>query len=122
MWHKQFFRFGVVGIGSTSIHVLVALTLLKIAGLSLLMANIGAFFSALLFSYFGNALWSFETRGEAKSLGRFFCASAITLLLITLISNWVTETELPPYTGILMVAVVVPVIGFILQKLWVFKR
>ena len=122
LWHKQFVRYGFVGVASTTIHVVVAFFLLNVIGVSLLRANIGAFCSAIFVSYFGNALWSFETKGEVKSMGKFFVASAITLLLIVFISNWVTEAGLPPYIGVLMIAVVIPIVGFILQKLWVFNR
>jgi putative flippase GtrA len=122
LWRKQFIRYGFVGIASTTVHVVVAFFLLNLAGMSLLMSNVGAFFIAIFVSYFGNALWSFETKGEIKSMGRFFVASSITLLLIVLISNFVTEAGFPPYTGILMIAVVIPVVGFFIQKLWVFSR
>ncbi|MEZ5503557.1 MAG: GtrA family protein [Halioglobus sp.] len=122
LWHRQFIRFGFVGLVSTAVHVTVAFLLLDVFDLSLLIANICAFFTAMSFSYFGNAMWSFEAKSDAKSVARFFCASAVTLTMITLISNWVTETGLPPYFGIFIIALVIPIVGFILQKIWVFNR
>jgi putative flippase GtrA len=122
VWYKQFFRYGVVGVASTTVHVVMAFFLLNYVGLTLLSSNVGAFFTAIFVSYFGNAIWSFEAGGEVRSMAKFFVASAVTLTLIVLISNGVTEAELPPYTGILMIAVVIPIVGFILQKLWVFNR
>lgn len=120
LWHKQLFRFCMVGVASTTLHILVAFFLLNSIGLSLLESNLGAFFCAFFVSYFGNALWSFESKGEMQSMIRFICAYGVHLLLIVLISNWVTETGLPPYIGILMIALVIPCVGFALQKLWVF--
>lgn len=122
LWHKQFMRYGLVGAISTTIHVVAAFFFLNIVGVTLLMANVGAFFTAISVSYFGNALWSFEAGGEVRSMGRFFAASGVTLALIVLISNGVTMAGLPPYTGILMIAVVIPIVGFLIQKLWVFNR
>lgn len=122
LWHKQFVRYGFVGVASTTIHVVVAFFLLNSVGFSLLLSNIGAFCSAIFVSYFGNALWSFETRGEVRSMWKFFIASIVTLTLIVVISTVVTETGLPPYTGILAIAVVIPSVGFLIQKLWVFNR
>ena len=121
-WHKQFIRFGSVGVAATTVHVLFAFALLDNLNFSLLAANVSAFFAAFFVSYFGNALWSFESRQEMKSLLRFFVASGINLSVIVIISNWVTDTELPVYTGILLVAMVIPIIGFIVQKFWVFRR
>ena len=94
LWQRQFVRYGLVGIVSTGVHVAVAFLL----------------------------LWSFETKGELVSLGKFAVASSVTLTLIVLISNAVNLLRLPPYTGILMVAVIIPLVGFVLQKLWVFNR
>tara|TARA_R110002072_G_scaffold2011_6_gene16975 strand:+ start:21560 stop:21898 length:339 start_codon:yes stop_codon:yes gene_type:complete len=112
----------LVGIVSTGVHVAVAFLLLNLFGVSLLASNLGAFSVAIFVSYFGNALWSFETKGELVSLGKFAVASSVTLTLIVLISNAVNLLRLPPYTGILMVAVIIPLVGFVLQKLWVFNR
>lgn len=122
LWHKQFVRYGFVGISSTLVHVAVAFFLLNGLNSSLLSANIVAFFTAIFVSYFGNALWSFESKGEAKTMWRFLVASALTLTLIVLISNWITESGLPPSIGVIMIAIVIPIVGFVLQKLWVFNR
>ena len=122
LWQKQFIRYGFVGIGSTTIHVVVAFVFLQLVGTSLLIANISAFFSALFFSYFGNALWSFESTSGVKSMGKFLVVSVASLFLIVVISNWVTENGFPPYIGILCVAVAIPMISFVLQKLWVFSQ
>ena len=122
LWQRQFIRYGFVGIGSTTIHVTVAFALLHFVEVSLLIANISAFFAALSFSYFGNALWSFESGSGAKSMSKFLVVSVATLSLIVVISNWVTEAGIPPYLGIGMIAVVIPLVSFVLQKLWVFNR
>jgi putative flippase GtrA len=122
LWHRQLIRYGLVGIVSTTVHIVMATLLLKFAGLSLVLSNVGAFLSAVFVSYYGNALWSFQAQVEVRSIGKFVGASTITLTLIVLISNWVTQAGVSPYLGILMIAVVVPIIGFILQKIWVFGR
>ena len=122
LWHTQFVRYGFVGIASTLVHVAMAFTLTNLVGLPLVFANVGAFFTAVFVSYFGNARWSFGVKEGVQSLGRFFGASALTLTLIIFISIWVTDAGWPPYTGILMTAVTIPIVGFSLQKLWVFNR
>jgi putative flippase GtrA len=122
LWHTQLIRYGFVGIVSTTVHVLVASLLLKSVGLSLLVSNMAAFFSAAFVSYFGNATWSFQAKAEVRSMQKYVGSSVITLTLIVVISNGVTQAGLSPYVGILMIALIVPVVGFLLQKLWVFRR
>jgi hypothetical protein len=48
--------------------------------------------------------------------------SAVTLSLTVVISNWVTEVGISPYRVIGMIAVVTPLVSFLLQKLWVFSQ
>jgi putative flippase GtrA len=122
LWHKQFLRFCVVGVAATSVHVMAAFLLLMGFGLTLTAANIGAFFTSLSVSYFGNALWSFETKGEIKSLLKFSVLCFISLTSTILISQWVTATKWPAYYGILICATVVPIISFSVQKLWIFQK
>lgn len=122
VWQKQLIRYGFVGVGATTVHLFVAFSLLHFLEASLVIANVSAFFSALSFSYFGNALWSFESRSGVKSLGKFLVVSAVTLSLIVVISTWSTSAGVAPYIGILMIAVLIPMVSFLLQKLWVFGR
>lgn len=121
-WHGQFIRFNIVGLASTLLHVAVAFALLDILDFSLMASNVGAFAVAISFSYMGHARWSFETNGELKSMLRFCVASGVNLLLIIGISHVVTVSQWQPYMGIVLVAVIIPLVGFFMQKLWVFER
>jgi putative flippase GtrA len=122
IWQRQIIRYTLVGVLSTSAYIAIALLLLYVFDMSLLAANICAFFVPMAISYFGNALWSFEAKGEFRSFGKFSCVSVLTLTLMVVSSRSVSEAGLPPYFGILIVAVAIPVISFLLQKLWVFNR
>ena len=103
LWQRQFVRYGLVGIVSTGVHVAVAFLLLNLFGVSLLASNLGAFSVAIFVSYFGNALWSFETKGELVSLGKFAVASSVTLTLIVLISNVNLATQcFEKFSGVLL--------------------
>ena len=73
-------------------------------------------------SYFGSALWSFESRAEIKSMQKFMVLSIIALASTITISQWVTAKGLPPYYGILLTALVIPLVSFSVQKLWVFQK
>ena len=64
IWQRQIIRYILVGVLSTSAYIAIALLLLYVFDMSLLAANICAFFVPMAISYFGNALWSFEAKGE----------------------------------------------------------
>ena len=122
VWHKQFLRFCVVGVASTSAYLIASTILLVGFDKSLIVANLGGFFAAAIISYLGNALWSFETTGEARSFLKFLVLCAVVFVTSVVISNWVTRTGLPQYYGILLTAGIIPFISFGLQKLWVFQK
>jgi putative flippase GtrA len=122
LWHKQFLRFCVVGVASTSVYIAAATVLLVVFEKTLTVANIGAFFTSLSISYLGNALWSFEANSEARSMAKFFVLCVVALTTTILIAEWVTRTGAPTYFGILFTALVIPVISFCVQKYWVFEK
>ena len=76
----------------------------------------------MMVSYLGHALWSFEASNEISSQLKYLVLSVIALATIMLISYWVTESGIPGSFGILITAVVIPIISFVVQKLWVFQK
>lgn len=121
-WHGQLFRYVVVGVAATATHVLVASVALLVFGQTLLLSNIMAFFIAWFVSYFGNALWSFDSQAKLGSMARFVVVSGINLAIIYVVSEKITASSLPEYTGILILSVLLPLVGFLLHKLWVFGK
>lgn len=122
IWHRQVIRYGFVGILSTFAYMAIAMLLVYFFDTSLLVANIYAAFVPMLISYFGNAVWSFETRSEMRTFGKFCCVALFTLVVMVVGSRWISQAGLPPYLGIVIIGVSLPVVSFLLQKLWVFER
>lgn len=122
LWHRQFTKYTVVGIAATCTHVLIASIALLALEQPLLMSNMLAFFGAWFISYFGNALWSFEARAELGSMARFLVVSGLHLSMIYGVSKQVSESSLPDYTGILILLVLLPLVGFLFHKFWVFDN
>ena len=122
LWHRQLLRFSVVGIIATSTHIIMAVVLLNVLGATLTLVNIGGFFSSLSVTYLGNALWSFESKGEIKSLLKFSVLCILALTSTIFISQWITQKGLPAYYGILITAAVIPLISFTVQKFWIFQK
>lgn len=115
-------RFCIVGSCALIVYLLVGFWLLNGVGLTLMAANIVAFFPSLMVSYLGQALWSFEASNEISSLLKFLVLGVIALATTILISYSVTESDIPDSFGILITAVVIPIISFVVQKLWVFQK
>ncbi len=122
LWHKQMLRFCIIGSCSLLVYLSTGFLLLNMVGLTLMAANIIAFFPATVVSYLGQALWSFEASTEISALLKFVVLSVLALAATMLISYSVTESSIPDSFGILINAVVLPIISFAVQKLWVFQK
>ena len=121
---REVVGFLVIGIIATIIHAGVGLAvngLLKVAPLT---ANVVGYASAFTFSYFGNSLatfgrpardWSQFARFMTVSLAMFGLNEAIVYVFTALV-HW-------PYRFALIPALtVVPVVSFVVSKLWAFQR
>tara|TARA_R110002049_G_scaffold10787_2_gene52357 strand:+ start:6161 stop:6625 length:465 start_codon:yes stop_codon:yes gene_type:complete len=122
VWHRQFMRFCIVGVLSTSAYMAIALLLLYGFKMSLLASNICAVFVPMLISYFGNASYSFETGSELRTFWKYCCLTSTLLALMIVSSRWISAEGYPAYYGILVNGCGIPVISFLIQKLWVFDR
>ena len=118
----QIFRFGLVGIIATFIHVSVAF-LSEIFGLGFQASNFVGFASAVLFSFLGNKNYTFKAKGKHSAyLTRFFglsvlnyCASAFIILLVS------QSLGYPFALSLFAIVVVLPTLSFLVQKFWIFK-
>lgn len=72
-------------------------------------------------SYCGNARWSFERAVGMISAKRFLFVAVLNVVVITVISEMVGLYDSPSYYGVILVAVFIPLVGFVTQKLWVFR-
>ncbi len=121
-WIKQLVRFGGVGIFATIIHSLVALLLIKALLFGSTAANVCAFFAANGFSYTFNSLWSFQQKMRVATFTKFLTTSLITLVLIVLITKLSDQWGLRAEFSVLIVAAIIPFIGFVIHKFWTFKE
>lgn len=118
----QVARFFCVGAGATIIHVAAAVLYHRL-GLSPLWANFCAFVTAFLPSYAGNLLWTFDgTAMVGQSLRRFLAISIGGFILNQAIVYAITEhAHLPLWVALIPVVMVIPLVGYVLSKLWAFR-
>ena len=119
----QFYRFVVIGILATVVHVVVALALHHIAGMPPLWANPVAFLTAWILSYSGNWLWTFEGRTAHKySVPRYLTVSLASFGLNQFIVFIATKYFLWPFwLALLPAVIIVPVFGFAASRYWAYR-
>lgn len=118
------FRFGIVGVVATAVHMLVALTLLNMFGLPPLPANIIAFSVAFSVSFGGHSLWTFRGHGaDLKASIARLLAVAIFGFLLNNGTLWllVEKTVLGDNGSVILAALVVPPVAYLMNKFWVFR-
>jgi putative flippase GtrA len=115
-------RFGVSGVISTAVHVIVAITLIEALGAGSVLANAIAFCTATPCSYLLNTLWSFSARVHRTSLARFVSVSVFGLLLTTAVARTVEWLGGNHWMGIAAVVLIVPPTTFLLHRYWTYRN
>jgi putative flippase GtrA len=121
---REVVGFLVIGVIATIIHAGVGLAVNSFLKVAPLTANVIGYTSAFTFSYFGNSTatfgrsardWNQFARFMTVSLAMFGLNEAIVAIFTTL-AHW-------PYRYALIPALtVVPVVSFVVSKLWAFQR
>jgi len=119
---RQLFFFGIVGISATLTHYFVALLSHDFLGVSLYIANLLGYCSAVAISYFGHSKLTFSRELNWLVFTRFVVVSVCTFGLSELIL-WGLESQIKLHHALSLAVVVctIPVITFLLSKLWVFR-
>lgn len=119
---RQLFFFGIVGVSATLTHYLVALCSHNYLGFSLYFANVSGYCAAVAISYFGHGKLTFQRQLKWPVFFRFVLVSLTTLGLSEGIL-WILLTQFTLHHAISLAIVVctIPVITFILSKIWVFR-
>ncbi len=128
LWHRhrrlgtQVVRFGAVGVTATVTHVLIVVALVESGLARPFWANVVAFSTALVVSYFGNHAWTFELRGgHRRHLPRFLVVALVGLALNQGIVYGAVDLLAWDYRIALAIVVTsVPAMTFLLNRYWAF--
>jgi putative flippase GtrA len=118
---RKLIKFGITGIGSTLIHVIVASILISGFTSSTQVGNGVAFIIATVFSYTVNTLWSFSNTINSKNAFRFIVASLLGLGLTILISLIADKAGLHYLLGIAIIVTTVPIYTFLVHSIWTYR-
>jgi putative flippase GtrA len=121
---REVVGFLVIGIIGTVIHVSVGLSVNSLLKVSPLTANVIGYTSAFTFSYFGNSAATFGR--SARDLPQFVRFMTVSLAMFGLneaiVFAGLTYAHLPYKLALVPALTIVPVVSFLVSKVWAFQR
>ena len=118
---RQIARFSIVGLLTAGIYV-VTFHILVGSGAVAPFAAAAAYSCAILFQYFGHALFTFRAPWRGRAQVVRFIALNVTgfclAILITILT--VGVLGLPSFISSAAVVMILPVVNFVMMRLWVF--
>ena len=120
---EEMFRFGVVGVTATIVHVGMVVLLVEVLGLAPIWANALGFLTALPVSYVGNFHWTFGAEGQhRRRIPRFAFTQTSGLAGSQAIMFLVVDVMGLHYGIALATAVaIVPASTYLMSRIWVFS-
>jgi putative flippase GtrA len=121
---KQIIQFGIVGVTAALVHFTVVVSLVELYLLRPLIANIAAFLVAFNVSYLGHRNFTFRgttTRHQVAIPRLFFTSCGLFAANEGLFYFFMNVTKLPYTAALLLVLFILPVVTFMINKLWVFR-
>ncbi|WP_300857385.1 GtrA family protein [uncultured Clostridium sp.] len=119
----KFIKFGFVGILNTLINWII-FAILNICGVYYLVSNFIAYIVATINSYIWNSKWVFKYNGERRNETtiKFIVLNLIGLVLNTSILYLLVDKLLvDKLIALIITTLIVMVINYIANKMWVFK-
>nr|WP_220460332.1 GtrA family protein [Pseudomonas juntendi] len=111
----------MVGVTNTLVHAGIVVTLMELLAPPAYVANGVAFMFANVMSYILNSRFTFKTPASFLGYRRFLLVSLVSLALTLAITSLVEFLGWHYAFGLLMVIFVVPVLNYIVMKLWAFS-
>jgi putative flippase GtrA len=111
-------RYAIVGVVSTGIHIIAAFFFIYFVDDSIFSSNIFGFACAFLFSYFAQSKFVFNSNISFNKASKFFLVQFVSLLLAIGLTN--LTQGLNAYFKVLIIVVILPLITFIIHRLWTF--
>ena len=113
-------KYGVVGVFATLIHVSAAYLYLFFLGTSVLFSNSFGFLFAFAASYTLQSKFVFARSLSFPKAARYFLVQFAALLVSVLVATLLVDAN--PYIKVLVVAFVLPLITFVIHRLWTFSE
>lgn len=116
----QIFKYGIVGIASTLVHVGVSFSYLYLVKQDVFVANILAFMIAFIFSYVVQSLVVFKHALHIFKVIKYFVVQ-FSSFLAAYFSSTVLSLQ-NSYIQTMVIIFLLPLITFLVHKFWTFKE
>lgn len=120
----KFIRFSIVGVGNTVVNWIIFF-ILNACGIYYIISNIIAYAVATINSYIWNSLWVFKY-GQGLDINtsvKFFILNLVGLTANTTIMYILVDIlNLNKFMALVLASVVVVIMNYTINKLWVFKE
>lgn len=126
--HEELIKYLVIGVLTTVINYIIFAILVKVANIDMHVSNIIAWIVSVIFAYFTNKLFVFESKSfELKVIGKevlsFGAARIFSLLLEEVILYiFVNLLNMNELIIKLIANVIVIIVNYILSKFIIFKK
>ncbi|MDR2981955.1 MAG: GtrA family protein [Puniceicoccales bacterium] len=122
MFFRPFIKYFLVGCVSTGIHFICLYFLVEKVLISSEISNVCAFLVANIFSYYLNSVWSFQFSVSKVRYLKFFIVSAIGVVFSYSIMKVCSLLEWHYMIAFCIQVLVMPLINFLLIRLFVFPQ
>ena len=113
-------RYALTGGVATSIHISIAYLYIYFIDTSLFTSNILGFSVAFIFSYLVQSIFVFKHAIKLIKALKYFVVQFSSLIAAILISHYVPLDN--NYIKTLIVILVLPLITYVIHKLWTFQE
>ncbi|KWF80788.1 sugar translocase [Burkholderia diffusa] len=114
-------RFGLSGLGSTALHLLIASAMYALFDATQVIANAVAFVCATAFSYLANTLWSFSSTVHSRNLLRYLTTALAGFAETMLLARTAELLDVPRGWAIVAIALLIPPTMFVMHRLWTYR-
>ncbi|KVG30328.1 GtrA family protein [Burkholderia diffusa] len=114
-------RFGLSGLGSTALHLLIASAMYALFDATQVIANAVAFVCTTAFSYLANTLWSFSSTVHSRNLLRYLTAALAGFAETMLLARTAELLDVPRGWAIVAIALLIPPTMFVMHRLWTYR-
>ena len=114
-------RFGLSGLCSTALHVLVASAMYALFDATQVLANAAAFVCATAFSYLANTLWSFSSTMQSRNLVRYLTVALAGFAETMLLARVAELLDVPRGWAIVAIALLIPPTMFVMHRVWTYR-
>lgn len=119
---SQFLRFSVTGLGTTLLHVAVAVSMVDLLAFQPVVANGTAFGVATGFAYIFNTRWSFRAHMNRQSALRYALITAVSFIFTISLSAWVQRMGWHYGLGIAMTVIVLPIMNYLAHRYFTYAE